>query len=122
MRGLIKIHKTESPIRPVVNWKNAPAYKLAKKLVELLQTHTLLLYTFNIKNTTQLINDLTDIPYDHNLRLASFNITNMYINILTNKLLGIINSVCNNNYIDENLKHDILKLSKIVMDRNYFHF
>jgi hypothetical protein len=77
---------------------------------------------FNVKNTTQLINDLTDIPYDHNLRLASFDITNMYTNIPTNELLDIINSVYNNNYIERNLKHDILKLSKIIMDQNYFHF
>ena len=27
IRGLIKIHKVETPIRPIVNWKNAPAYK-----------------------------------------------------------------------------------------------
>jgi hypothetical protein len=40
MRGLIKIHKIESPIKPEVNWKNAPSNKLAKKLVEVLQTHT----------------------------------------------------------------------------------
>jgi hypothetical protein len=46
LRGLIKIHKTESPIRPVVNWKNAPAYKLAKMLVDVLQTHTPLPYAF----------------------------------------------------------------------------
>jgi hypothetical protein len=122
MRGLIKFHKTESPIRPVVNWKNAPAYKLAKKLVEVLHTHTPLPYTFNVKNTAQLINDLTDIPYDNNLRLAFFDITNMYTNIPTNDLLVIINSVCNNNYIQGNLKHDILKLSKIIMDQNYFNF
>jgi hypothetical protein len=77
---------------------------------------------FNVKNTTQLINDLTDIPYDQNLRLASFDITNMYTNIPTNKLIDIINSVYNNNYIEGNLKHDILKLSKIIMDQNYFHF
>jgi hypothetical protein len=30
IRGLIKIHKPEAPIRPIVNWKNSPAYKLAK--------------------------------------------------------------------------------------------
>jgi hypothetical protein len=24
IRGLIKIHKTDSPVRPIVNWKNAP--------------------------------------------------------------------------------------------------
>ena len=32
IKGLIKIHKPERPIRPVVNWKNAPAYKLARLL------------------------------------------------------------------------------------------
>jgi len=37
--GLIKIHKEDSPIRPVVNWKNVPAYKLARSLVKKLQTH-----------------------------------------------------------------------------------
>ena len=30
--GLLKIHKFDSPIRPVVNWKQAPAYKIAKIL------------------------------------------------------------------------------------------
>jgi hypothetical protein len=90
----------------------------ALKLIH--QTHTPLPYIFNVRNTSQLINDLTDIPYDHNLRLVSFDITNMYINIPTNELLGIINSVCNN-YVEENLKH-ILKLSKIIMDQNYDYF
>jgi hypothetical protein len=46
----------------------------------------------------------------------------MYTNIPTNELLGIINLVCNSNYVEENLKHDILKLSKIIMDQKYFHF
>jgi len=32
IRGLIKIHNADSPIRRIVNWKNAPAYRLAKML------------------------------------------------------------------------------------------
>jgi hypothetical protein len=52
IRGLIKIHKIEAPIRPVVNWMNAPAYKLAKLLTKLLQTHIPLSYSFNVLNTT----------------------------------------------------------------------
>jgi hypothetical protein len=28
IKGLIKKHKTDQPIRPVVNWRNAPAYNL----------------------------------------------------------------------------------------------
>ena len=51
IRGLIKIHKEDSPIRPIVNWKNSPAYKLARSLVKKLQTHVPLPYAFNIKNT-----------------------------------------------------------------------
>jgi len=34
IRGLIKIHKTYSSVRSIVNWKNAPAHKLATKLFQ----------------------------------------------------------------------------------------
>jgi len=44
IRDLLKIHKTVSPIRPVVNWRNAPAYKLAKLLSRQLQVHIPLPY------------------------------------------------------------------------------
>jgi len=66
---------------------SAPKYKPAKMLVKTLQTHVPLPYTFNITNSTHLINDLADIPYEHKLRLASFDILNMYTNIPTNELL-----------------------------------
>jgi hypothetical protein len=72
-------------------------------LVELLQTHTSLLYTF-ITNSTHLFNDLKDIPYDHNLRLASFDISNMYTYIPTNELLSITDTARNNNLVEESLK------------------
>jgi hypothetical protein len=51
---------------------------LAKKL-----PYIPLPYTFSEKNTVQLINDLTDIPYDSNIKFASVDITNMYSNIPT---------------------------------------
>ena len=62
----MKIHKDEYPIRPVINWKNAPAYKVAKMLTNKLLTYISLPYTYNVKNTTQLINDLKEIPYNQN--------------------------------------------------------
>ena len=30
IKGLIKLHKPEHPIRPIVNWRGSPAYKLAQ--------------------------------------------------------------------------------------------
>jgi hypothetical protein len=58
IRGLIKIHKEDSSIRPIVNWKNAPAYRLAEMLSEKLGIYIPLPYTFNVKNTVHLLKDL----------------------------------------------------------------
>ena len=49
IRGLMKIHKVNNPIRPIVNWTSAPAYKLARKLAKDLQKYTPLPYAFNVK-------------------------------------------------------------------------
>jgi hypothetical protein len=34
IRGMLKIHKADVPIRPVINWRNAPACKLPKMLTK----------------------------------------------------------------------------------------
>ena len=49
MRGLIKVHKADSPIRPIINWTNAPAYKLARMVAKNLEIYIPLPYIFNVK-------------------------------------------------------------------------
>jgi len=46
----------------------------------------------------------------------------MYTNITTDELVTIIESACKNNDVEEGLKHDILKLLKVIIDQNYFQF
>jgi hypothetical protein len=121
LRGLIKIHKEGAPIRPIVNWKNAPAYKLAKMLAKKLVSHIPLPYTFNITNTVQLINNLTDIPYGSS-KICTFDFTNMYSNIPTKELLKIINTMCEEQGMCEKTKQEIIKLSQILLEQNYFRF
>jgi len=55
MKGLIKIHKPDQPIRPIVNWRNAPAYKLSKLFIQKINHLTPLPYSFNTKNTIELL-------------------------------------------------------------------
>jgi hypothetical protein len=38
IHGTIKLHKENKPIRPIVNWKNSPRYKLASHLGKLLKS------------------------------------------------------------------------------------
>jgi predicted amidohydrolase len=60
---LIKIHKVYSPFRPLVNWTNAPVYKLAKMLSKKLEIYIPLPNLLNVKNTIQLMKDLLEIPF-----------------------------------------------------------
>jgi hypothetical protein len=48
IRGLLKIHKANNPIRPIVNWTGAPAYKLSKDL----NKYLVLPFTFNVHSST----------------------------------------------------------------------
>jgi hypothetical protein len=66
IRGMLKIHKADAPIRPVINWRNAPAYKLAKVVTKRLQMYVPLPYTFNEKNSIHLIEDLRNIQFNPN--------------------------------------------------------
>jgi hypothetical protein len=39
LRGLIKVHKEGTPIHPIVNFRNAPTYNLAKMFTNLLMKY-----------------------------------------------------------------------------------
>jgi hypothetical protein len=59
IKGFIKLHKTDNPIRPVINFQSAPAYKIARFLTSLFNNMFQLPYTFNVRNSAELIADLT---------------------------------------------------------------
>ena len=40
----------------------------------------------------------------------------------TNELLRIFNMACQNNYIYENIKQSVIKLTKTIINQNYFQF
>jgi len=118
----MKIQKTDSPIRPVVNWLNAPAYKLAKMLARKLQTYLPLPYDFKLKNSVQLIDILRKIPFHPNLQFVSFDITNMYSNVPTDDLINIIDSMCDQHNISSKLKLELINISNTIIKQNYFRF
>ena len=120
MRGLLKIHKFGTPIRPVVNFRNAPTYNLAK--TRALKKYMPLPYVYNVQNSLHLVKDLTNIPYDPNLRSASLDISNMYTNTPIKELLNITESTRENNGLEFTLKQEILRITRLIVTQNYFKF
>ena len=62
LKGLIKLHKPEQPIRPVVNWQKAPAYKLARLFTQKIRLLAPLPNRYNLENSMDLIKKLNDTP------------------------------------------------------------
>jgi len=100
IRGLMKIHKREQPIRPIVNWRNAPAYKLAKLFAHKIQPLAPLPFTFNVKNTRHLIQELKQTPLTPTSRFASLDISNMYSNVPTKESRLILEDLLSHNTVD----------------------
>lgn len=69
-----------------------------------------------------MIKDSTDNPYDQNLKLASSDITNVYSSVPTDKLRNIINIMCERHDMNDKLKQEIVKVSKLLIEQNSFKF
>jgi hypothetical protein len=122
LKGLPKIHKTNTPIRPIINWKNAPAYRLAQFTTDLIKRTVPLPFTFNVNNSVQLMEDLQEITITANTRLASFDITDMYTNIPTTEIPRITNDICNRISIPQETTQELTLLISTILKQNYFKF
>jgi hypothetical protein len=61
-KGLNKLHKPEQPVRTVVNWREAPAFKLARLFSQKIKLIVPLPKTHKLKNTTDLLKKLEKTP------------------------------------------------------------
>jgi hypothetical protein len=75
----IKLHKENKHIRPIINWKNAPAYEIAKQVSRTLHYYLQLPYTCSEFHPTTDRHKIIELNKD--TRLCTFDITNMYTNI-----------------------------------------
>ena len=86
----LKLHKADIPIRPVINYRTATAYKLARYLTKILDYYILLNNHFNVTNSTNLANDLTKLKIHENHRMISFDIKDLNVNMPTDETLNIL--------------------------------
>jgi hypothetical protein len=91
LNALIKTHKVDKPIRPVINNIHAPSYKLAKFLNRQLNQMINLPYTYALKNTLEIAQELTEICITNQHKPITFDIKDLYVNLLIDGLLHTTN-------------------------------
>ena len=77
-------------------------------------------YTFNIKNTTELIQALKESPLNPDHKLASPDISNMYSNIPIAETRNIPNSIMKSNLLDSQTRQELLTWYDTITKQNYF--
>jgi uncharacterized protein (UPF0147 family) len=121
LNAQLKLHKPGGPIRPVVNNRTAPSYKLAKKLNDILNKHLSLNNHYTIRNSTNIANDLTKLAINDKHRLITLDIKDLYVNIPLKETIDITRTqlLKNNNTQTTN---QIINLLEVILMQNYFVF
>ena len=122
LRSTIKIHKINNPIRPIVNYIPAPAYKLKKYINNLLKDILILPYQHNIKNSKFLTDKIGNLKITQHCRIISLDINNMYTNIPLEETLIIIKEKLEQLHFPGIYIEQFINLTRCVLHQNYFYF
>lgn len=118
LHGLPKVHKENTPIRPLVDYTTSPTYKVAKMLRE----HIVLVNSFSLKNSYDLIDKTKDIKVLQHHTLASFDMVNLYTNVPVPDTLDIVEKHLNNSNLLPEAVNEFMSLLKEILKQNYFEF
>ena len=102
--GLPKIHKTGTPLRPILAAYNTAAYKIAKFIVPLLEPYTH--NSFSLPNSYALIDKLKEIQLNTTSFLCSFDVQSLFTNIPLDETIDII---CNTVFQNTDRFHNFPK-------------
>ena len=90
MYGLIKTHKVNNPLRPLISTVGSACYSLSKWLVSLLSPLFGTISNSNIKNNTNLVHKLNSINITYDFSLISFDVTSLFTRVPVNKLFDFL--------------------------------
>lgn len=93
--SLIKLHKDNHPIRPVVSFVTAPSFKLSKTLINIIKMHCKFKSTHSIKNSVDLISRIKDIHLPDKAILLSFDVKNLFPSIPPADVMDIVEDLLN---------------------------
>jgi thermostable 8-oxoguanine DNA glycosylase len=119
LKAKIKIHKPDTPIRPVINSIYAPTHKLAKYVHQKLHDLLNLKYEYII-NTRHLADNIKKLKLKPDHKTLTMDIKDLYVNLPINQTLNITKKLLQNNRVDEHALKEIMSILTLIMNQNYF--
>ena len=123
--GLPKIHKKDTPLRPIVSSIDSPTYKLAKHLANILQPLVGTTSSY-VKDSEDFVKKLETTDVQHNDIMVSFDVVSLFTKVPTGDALRVIKDLLAE---DDTLRErtillpaDIVSLTGLCLNTTYFHF
>ena len=89
MYGLPKIHKEDTPMRPIVSTINSPTYKLAKELARIL-TPLAGNTAYTVKNSTAFVERIRGVQTTPQDTLVSFDVKSLFTQVPVEAALTVV--------------------------------
>lgn len=118
----LKLHKPGNKVRPITPNNNAPTEKLAIWLLNKFNSMKLKFESASIKNSIEFVNKIKNEHINDNEMQLSFDIENMYPNVPITQSLDILNDWLVSNNEDAAKVHELVKLTRLCMEENWFQF
>ena len=93
MYGVIKTHKPNNPVRPIISSVGSATYKLSKYLVTLLNPLIGTISGSHIKNNVDLVDKLNNTHMNCDFRLVSFDVCSLFTKVPVDDLLSFLPEV-----------------------------
>ena len=123
--GLPKIHKPDTPLRPIVSSTGTVSYNTAKELAKILKP-LVGLSTHHLQNTKDFIQQLKDVKLQQDESIISYDVKALFTSVPIQPVLNIIKNKLEN---DQDLKqrtsmsvHHITSLLEYCLRSTYFVF
>ena len=116
----LKTHMEGIPIRPIVNNKQAPSYKIAKFLNKKLSHLVNLPHTYNVRNSQELAEELINMQLDNNTRMITYDIKDLYVNLPIQGITETTEFWLKRNKTDNKLINEVIQILTTIVNQNYF--
>ena len=119
--GVIKTHKDDYPVRPIISTVGSVQYSLSKFLVNLLQPLVGNISNSHITNSVEFVTKAKDISINQNCRLVSFDVRSLFTCVPVMDLLDFLNIELNK-YVFSIPVESILRLTRLCVIDTCFVF
>ncbi|XP_047990120.1 uncharacterized protein LOC125229344 [Leguminivora glycinivorella] len=115
--GLPKIHKVNSPLRPIVSQIDSPTYDLAKHVAKVLQQLVGRTESY-VKDSRHFIEIVQDIRIEPDEVMVSFDVESLFTNVPVTDSIEVVRNMMQENGIPS----EYVKLLEHCLTTNYFLF